>query len=162
MPTRPCPFAPTAALAAVLACPAAVGAVAIEYTRVEPVWIDVASPAGTVGHTIPALQNVQPTWMVGDAAVVVLSDGPWPGLARERLVAALGHGAGGEAASLGPGPARFALGGASAGRGWPIRARLLCGVLAAEALPFEPDAEANCQRALVGPDEAYAVRAAKP
>lgn len=240
MPTRFRPFAPTAALAAVLACPAG-PVVAAEHTRMEAVWIAVVAPGGTSGHTVPALLNVPPAWTVGDAAVVVLSDGPRHGLARERLVAALlgegaavleldaatargfgpgnadaappataeellpvvggaadtlrrdagaglvaalGHGAGGEAAvlaadleravrpgagptiaaaaSLGPGPARFALGGASAGRGWPMRARLLCGVLAAEALPFEPDAEANCQRALVGPGEAYAVRAAKP
>lgn len=240
MPTRSRPFAPTAALAAVLACPAG-PVLATEYTLMEAVWINAVAPDGSARRTVPALLNVPPAWTVGDAAVVVLSDGPWPGLARERtvaallgegaavlefdvaaargfdpgnagatppaaaeellpdvrgaadtlrrdvgagLVAALGHGAGGEAAvlaadlepavrptagpaiaaaaSLGPGPARFALGGASAGRGWPIRARLLCGVLAAEALPFEPDAEANCQRALVGPGEAYAVRAAKP
>lgn len=238
MPTRPRSFPLAAALTAALACPAAAGAGATEYTRMEPVWIDAVSPDGTAGHTIPALLNVPPAWMVGDAAVVVLSDGPWPGLARERMVAALlgegaavleldvttargfspenatmgppataeellpdvrgvadtlrrdagaglvvavGHGAGGDAAvlaadleraarppaagpaiaaaaSLGPGPGQFALGGAATGQGWQTRARLLCGVLAAEALPFEPDAEANCRQALIGQGEAFAVR----
>ena len=37
------------------------------------------------------------------------------------------------AASLGPGPARFVLGGAEPGRGWPVRAELLCGMLAADS-----------------------------
>jgi hypothetical protein len=240
MPTHPrgAPTRIAAALAA-LACPAA-SAFATEHTRLEPIWIETVKPDGAVGHTIPALLNMPTAWMVGDAAVVVLSDGPWPGLGRERLVAgllgegaavleldvttsrgfspenakmgppatpeellpdvrgaadtlrrdagaglvvALGHGAGGDAAvlaaglertarpgagsaiaaaSLGPGPAQFALGGAETGRGWPTRARLLCGVLATQALPFELGAEANCRQALAGPGEAHAVRTQKP
>lgn len=241
MPTRPrrSPAAPVAALAAALAFSAAPVS-ATEHTRMEPVWIDTVAPDGAAGHTIPALLNLPPSWMIGDAAVLVLSDGPWPGLARERLVArllgegaavleldvtaargfspenarmgppatagellpdvrgavetlrrdagaglvvALGHGAGGDAAvleaeaerasqpgggdiaaaaSLGPGPAHFALGGAAPGRGWPFRAGLLCEMLATEALPFEPGAGAECRRALVGPGEAYARRAGMP
>lgn len=231
-----------AALAAALSSAPAPRAAAVEYTHMEPVWIDATGPDGTMSHTVPALLNVPPAWMVADAAVAVLSDGPWSGLARERMVGALlgegaavleldvntargfspentkmgppptagelladvrgaadalrrdvgaglvvvlGRGAAGEAAvlaadreraagpglvdpaiavaaSLGPGPAQFARGGAATGRGWPVRARLLCGILAAEALGSEPDAEANCREALIGPGEAFAVRAAKP
>jgi len=232
--------APVAALAAALAWPAS-PVLGTEHTRMEPVWIDTVAPDGAAGHTIPALLNLPSAWMVGDAAVLILSDGPWPGLARERLVArllgegaavleldvtaargfgpenakvgppatadellpdvrgavetlrrdagaglvvALGHGAGGDAAvleaeaerasqpggaggiaaaaSLGPGPAHFALGGAETGRGWPFRAGLLCEMLATEALPFEPGAGAECRRALVGPGEAYARRVGMP
>jgi alpha-beta hydrolase superfamily lysophospholipase len=236
MPTRPRSPAPMAALAAVLACPAS-PALGIEPARMEQLWIDTVAPDGTPSHTVPALLNVPPVWMPGDAAVVVLSDGPWPGPARERLVAALlgegaavleldaatargfspenavvgapataeellpdlrgavdalrrdagaglvvalGQGAGGEAAVLaaerersapaewtgaiaaaaflGPGPARFALGGATPGRGWPVRAALLCEVLAIQAVPSQPDAEAECRHALSGQGDAYAAR----
>ena len=72
MPTRPSPFALAAALASFLACPAAASAVGTDYTSMESVWVDAVSPDGTTGHTIPALLNVPPAWMVGDAAVVVL------------------------------------------------------------------------------------------
>jgi hypothetical protein len=101
------------------------------------------------------------------------------------LVVALSHGAGGAAvvraalldrtatrpdgegllaaaASLGPGPARFALGGAEPGRGWPIRVEHLCGVLAAVAVASEPGFRAECLRALLGPSEAYAGRLVVP
>ena len=90
MPTPPrSPASTAAALAAALACPAA-HASATEHARLEPLWIDAAAPGGgAAGRTVPALLNVPPAWMVGDAAVLVLSDGPWPGLARERLVAGL-------------------------------------------------------------------------
>jgi hypothetical protein len=55
------------------------------------------------------------------------------------------------AASLGPGPALFVLGGADRGRDWPARAERLCGVLAAAlAGPSEARrAEAECRRALL-------------
>jgi hypothetical protein len=97
------------------------------------------------------------------------------------LVVALGNGVGGDAvmlaatldrpathsdgagmlaaaASLGPGPARFARGGAEPGRGWSIRAERLCSVLAAAvAAPAEPRAEeAECRRALVTSGDAHA------
>jgi hypothetical protein len=229
-----------AALAA-LAGPAA-PAPAKDQTHMEPFWLDATGSKGEADRTVQALLSTPPGWMVGDAAVVVLSDGPWPGQAREQFVAALldeeaavleldvnsalrlasegtragrlppptaaaelvphvrgaaealrkdagaglvvavGYGAGGEAAalaaslersmppvggpglvaaaSLGPEPARFALGGADPGRGWAIRAGRLCEVLAA-AVASQPRAEAECVRALAGPAEAYAARAAK-
>lgn len=242
MPKRARSPAFAAALAAAGLVLTAAPAPGTEHTRLEPVWIDALGSDGTAGHTMPALLSVPPAWTVGDAAVVVLSEGPWPGLARERtvaallsegaavleldvtaargfspdnartgppataeellpdlrgatealrrdagagLVVALGHGAGGDAAvlaaeieraavppgaapglvaaaSLGPGPARFALGGAPPGRGWRVRAELLCGVLATEALPLERGAEGECRRALAGQGEAYTVRTAKP
>lgn len=74
--------------AAALACLAA-PASALEHTRMEPVWIESAAPDGEEGHTAAALLNLPPGWMIGDAAALVLSDASWPGLARERLVAAL-------------------------------------------------------------------------
>lgn len=224
-----------AALAA-LACSAS-AASASEHTRMEVLWLRAAGPAAGAGRAVPALLSLPGGWMAGDAAAVVLSDQPWPGVARARLIAALleegaavleldldaarvgttprtgaelaadvrdavetlqqdasaglvvalGHGAGGEAAvlaaaaarsepgeglaagaSLGPGPAAFALGGVpSEGdmgvhRGWPVRAARLCGVLAATAAPSDPRAEAECRRALVGPGEPVAVRVAGP
>ena len=75
------------ALLAALACSAP--ALAIEQSRVEPVWIESLAPDGDGVHTISALLSLPPGWMVGDAAALLLSDGPWPGTARERLVAAL-------------------------------------------------------------------------
>jgi hypothetical protein len=213
---------------------------ATEHTRMEPVWIEAVGPDGEKGLTFAALLNLPPGWMFGDAAVLVLSDGPWPDLARERLIGALlgewaavleldvkgarqagsdksparpaptveelsldvraavdvlrrdtgaglvvavGQGAGGEAAllaasrelangpdrdrgglvaaaALGPEPARFSLGGAEPGRGWPVRAELLCGVLAGVIPPPEAvRADAECRRALVAPSAALAVRA---
>lgn len=245
MPTRPrrSPTVLAAAMVATLAALAcsAMPAAAKDHTRAEPIWIDTADPDGA-DRTLPALLNMPPGWMLGDAAVVVLSDGQWPGQARERLVAALleeeaavlefdvntawrlgpqsaragrlppptpaelvsdvrgaaqalrkdagagivvavGHGVGGDAAmlaaslerlaapvdgtglvaaaSLGPGPARFALGKADPGRGWPVRAEILCGVLAT-VVPAQARAEADCRRALTGPTEAYAARGAQP
>ena len=239
MPKRQSLTALIAAFAALAA--AAPAARATAYTRMEPVWIDSLAPDGTVDRTVPALLNLPPGWMFGDAAVVVVYDGTWPGYANDHLVAALlgeaaavleldvnsargfspenartgpsatagellpdlraaaqtlrrdvgaglvvavGQGPGGEAAVLaaasewtappnaiagfaagapmGPGPARFALGGAAVGPGWPVRAGLLCGVLATEAVPSKPDAEAECRRALIGRGEAYAVRAGTP
>lgn len=227
------------ALLAALACSAP--APATEHTRIEPVWIETVAPDGEEIHTVPALLNLPPGWMVGDAAALVLSDGPWPELARERLVSALleegaavlefdvtaardagrddarvgpeptaaelaldvraaaevlrrdtgaglvvalGHGTGGTAAvlaaslertgadaggarlaaaaSLGPEPPRFSLGSAAPGRGWPVRAELLCGVLAAVAVASEAPAHAECRRALLGPGEAQAMRLAGP
>ncbi len=232
--------------AATLAC-SAVPAPASEKTSVEPVRFALASAGGGAGHAVPALLDVPPGWMPGDAAVVVVSDKSWSGPARGRLVAALldegaavleldpdaargsgpaenarpgpppsvselavglgglvgtlkqdvaaglvvvlGHGAGGDAAllaaaaaraesggdrpaagaSLGPGPAAFALGGVPSGgemgthRGWPVRAARLCGVLAAAVTP--PDAhaaEGECRRALVEPREGRGVRVAGP
>lgn len=237
MPTRP---RWPALVSAVIACALSASvAQATEQTLMEPIWIGTVAADGTAGRTIPALLNLPPGWMLGDAAVMIVSDGLWPGPARERLVAplldeaaavldldvntargfspensltgppataeelvpdvrgaaetlrrdagaglvvALGHGPGGEAAllaaslerasrshasalvavaSLGPGPARFALGGAAPGRGWPVRAELLCRLLAA-AVPHERDAGAECLRALLGPGEAHAARAALP
>lgn len=235
-PARRSPAPVIAALAA-FACSAP--ALALEHTRLEPVWFETAAPDGGAGHTAQALLNLPPGWLIGDAGVVILSDRTWPGLARERLVAALleeeaavlefdvaaargpgpenarpeapvaaelmpgvrgavralrrdagaglvvalGYGAGGEAAvlsasperttvpedtglvaaaSLGPGPARFALGGAAPGRGWPVRAERLCGVLAKAAAPSEARAEAECRRALLDPGEGRAVRLAGP
>ena len=237
MPIRPRPPASAiAALATILAC--AMPALAQEHTRVEAVWIETAALPGKGGSlTIPALLNLPPGWTIGDAAVLVLSDAPWPGLARENLVsalleegaavleldsnaargfgpenpragpeptaaeltsdvraaaealrrdtgaglvAALGHGAAGDAvmlaasveriatrpdgaglvaaASLGPGPARFALGDAAPGRGWPVRARCLCRALAAVvAAPSGARTEAECRWALAEPGETYAV-----
>jgi hypothetical protein len=236
MPIRPRPPAFAAALVA-LAC--STPAPAQEHTRMEPVWIEAAAPDGEEGHTFPALLNLPPGWMVGDAAALVLFDAPWPGLARENLVAALldegaavleldanaarefgpenpragpeptaaelaldvraavgglrrdtgaglvvalGHGAGGNAAvlaasadrmaarpddaglaaaaSLGPGLAHFALGGAAPGRGWPVRAERLCRVLAAVvAAPSGARTEAECRRALADPGGTYAAAA---
>jgi hypothetical protein len=227
-----------AALAAFTCSPPAS---ATEHARMEPVWIEAVGPDGEKGLTLAALLNLPPGWMFGDAAVLVLSDGPWPDLARERLigallgqsaavleldvkkarqagsdkspagpaptveelsldvraavdvlrrdtgaglVVALGHGAGGEAvllaasregakgvdreraglaaaASLGPEPARFSLGGAEPGRGWAVRAEILCGVLAGVAPPAEAvPAGADCRRALVAPGAAFAGRTA--
>ncbi len=239
MPIRPHPPAfAVAALAAALAC--AAPALAQEHARMEPIWIETAASLGKEGSlTVPALLNLPPGWTVGDAAVLVLSDAPWPGSARENLasalldegaavleldsnaargfgpenpragpeptaaelaldvraaaealrrdtgaglVVALGHGAAGDAAvlaasverraahpdgaglvaaaSLGPGPARFALGGAAPGRGWPVRAQRLCRVLAAVvAAPAGARTEAECRRALADPGEPYAVAA---
>ena len=221
--------------AATLACSAVPGP-ASEKTSVEPVRFALASAGGGAGHAVPALLDVPPGWMPGDAAVVVVSDKSWSGPARGRLVAALldegaavleldpdaargsgpaedarpgpppsvselavglgglvgtlkqdvaaglvvvlGHGAGGDAAvlaaslertaalpdgaglvaaaSLGPGPAGFALGGAAPGGGWPIRAERLCNVLAAVAPASGARSEAECRRALAGPAETYA------
>ena len=243
MPDR-CRRSPAlAAVFAALACSTAPAA-AREHTRVEAFWVSAAGSDGRTGHTVPALLNLPGGWMAGDAAALVLSDGPWPGSSRERLVAALleegaavleldvntargisperaragtppapaelvievrdavaalqrdataglvvalGHAAGGEAAmlaaaaarrepadglaagaSLGPGPAAFALGGVptegdlGVHRGWPVRANRLCGVLAAAAVPSQTSAETDCRRALVGPDGARAVRVAGP
>lgn len=237
MPNRSRRWPTLPAALTALACSAATPAPAWEQTRMEALWVRAAGREGTSGHTVPALLNLPHGWMAGDAAAVVLSDGPWPGLARERLVAALleegaavleidvnaaraatppptdaelaaevrdavdvlqrdataglvvalGHRAGGTAAvlaaaaahrepgnglaagaSLGPGPAAFALGGVpSEGelgvhRGWPIRAKRLCGVLAATAVPSEASAEADCRRAFLGTGEARSVRVAGP
>lgn len=240
MPTLPRATALIAALAAALACPTSPVLGAEEDVRVEPLWFDTVPSDGAPGRTVSALLDVPVGWVFGDAAAVMVSDGPWPGPARERLVAALlgegaavlkldsaeargfspenavtgppatagdllpdvrgaadalrreagaglvvvlGHGAGGEAAvlaagmeqtaapdaadiaaaaSLGPGPSHFAPGGADPGRGWPARAGVLCRVLAEEALRFEQGAEARCRRALAGPGEAQAARAARP
>lgn len=236
MPIRFRSPASAAAACAVLAC--STPAPASEPARTEAVWIEEAAPDGEQGRTIPVLLDLPPGWSVGDAAVLVLVDAPWPGLSRENLVAALlderaavleldgnaawgfgpdnpragpeptvaelalgvraavgalrrdtgaglvvalGHGAGGEAAvlaaslertaarpdgaglvaaaSLGPGPASFALGGAAPGRGWPVRAERLCNVLAAVASDSGARSEAECRRALAGPAETYAAAA---
>jgi hypothetical protein len=239
MPVRSRPQAPAlpviVALASALTAWAAPAATP-EHTRMEPLWIETADANAGEGHTVTALLNLPPGWMFGDAAALVLSDGPWPELVRERVVSALleeraavlefdatasrstgpeptaaeltldvraaaealrrdigvglvvaiGHGAGGNAAllaasldrtalrpdgdagllaaavSLGPGPARFALGGAEPGPGWPIRAERLCGVVAAVATALKPDTRAECQRALLKPGAAYAVWLAAP
>ena len=227
-PRRRSPALAAAALAA-LACPAAPDP-ALGRTHLEPVWIETVAPDGRPGHTVPALLNTPPGWAPGDAAVALLSDGPWPGRMRERLVAALlekgtavleldvnaargfgpesartglpptaaelvpdvrgaayalrqdagagpivalGRGAGGDAAvlaasleraapaaslgaglaaaaSLGPEPPLFSLGGALGGTEWSVQAERLCGVLASVVMPSQARAEADCRRALLG------------
>lgn len=64
---------------------------AYEHTRIEAMWFQPAGPSGVASPAppVPALLSVPPGWLAGDAAAVVLSDGPWPGLVRERLIAAL-------------------------------------------------------------------------
>ena len=235
MPIRPRRSPAFAAAAAFALLTPSAPAFAQEHTRTEPVWIEDVGPDGEESRTVPALLNLPPGWMIGDAAALVLSDAPWPGLAREKLVSALldegaavlefdanaargfgpenprvgpeptaaelaldvraavetlrrhtgaglvvalGHGVGGDAAvlaaslertaalpdgaglvaaaSLGPGPAGFALGGAAPGGGWPIRAERLCNVLAAVAPASGARSEAECRRALAGPAETYA------
>ena len=243
---RPSLTGAVAALAAILACSPTAPAQASEDARMEPVWIRTAAPNGQPSQAAVALLSLPLGWTTGDAAALVLSEGPWPHEARETLVVALlaqqaavlefdltvagslgaeaprtgpapivaelaldvsaaaqmlrrdtgaglvvalGHGAAGEAAmlaasleqkamraddaglvaaaaSLGPGPARFVLGGAEPGRGWPVRAELLCGILAAATAAATPPArtraEAECRRALIGPDHTSFVRLAAP
>lgn len=58
-----------------------------ELTQFHAVWLEpglgLASPAA------PALLNLPPGWMAGDAAVVIAAGGDWPPGLRDRLVAAL-------------------------------------------------------------------------
>jgi len=182
---------------------------AADDISVEPLWIAAADPTGAGFRTLPALLNLPLGWGIGDAAVLVVQDGPWLDALNQRLsaglldegaavleldvntargfspenahnappltaddllpdvhaavlalqrdvgaglVVAVGRGSGGDAAvraarpddgdlpseasgglaaaaSLGPGPPRFVLGPAATGRGWPVRADLLCRVL---------------------------------
>lgn len=84
---------PMLAAGALLAgCLAAPAVAAQEHTRIEPLWLEPAHPEdamGPVGYTVPALLNIRPDWVTGDAAAIVLSDGPWAEPVRDRLVAAL-------------------------------------------------------------------------
>jgi len=57
-----------------------------ENTQYLPVWIaEQFRPAGGA----PALLNMPPGWVVGDAAVVVAPGGPWEAGQRDLLVSAL-------------------------------------------------------------------------
>jgi len=86
----PTPAAFLLAFAAAVPTPAP----AQEQTRTEPLYVQPAGQGGTAGIPTPGLLHLPPGWTVGDAAAVVLSDGPWPALARERLTAGLlGEGA---------------------------------------------------------------------
>ena len=77
-----------AALAAFVGAAAPTPA-ASEETHVEAFWVEASASGGRAGRAVPALLELPPGWMAGDAAAVVLSDRPWPGLARERLIGAL-------------------------------------------------------------------------
>jgi hypothetical protein len=81
-----------ATLAATLLLGLAAPAAALEHTRFEPLWIDPAFAPGeppAVPYDVPALLNLPPGWMLGDAAAVIIADPPpaqpWP----DRLTAAL-------------------------------------------------------------------------
>ena len=62
-----------------------------EYTHFEPLWIEPAGPSSGPALTFrsPALLNLPPGWMTGDAVVMVVADRPGSDGGRDRLVAAL-------------------------------------------------------------------------
>lgn len=60
---------------------------ATETARYLPVWL--APLGGAAAQPGPALFNMPPGWITGDAAIVLAAAGDWPAGRRERLVAAL-------------------------------------------------------------------------
>lgn len=60
---------------------------AAEIMQHLPVWLP--PPDGTAAQPGPAVLNLPPGWVAGDAAVVLAAGGDWPPGQRERLVAAL-------------------------------------------------------------------------
>jgi hypothetical protein len=58
-----------------------------ENTQFLPVWLHPG--LGLVRPEAPALLNMPPGWMAGDAMVVLAAGGAWPAGLRDRFVAAL-------------------------------------------------------------------------
>lgn len=81
---------PTLAALLLAGATGAPNASAFDGIRMEPMWLPSGAQGGAAGAPpIPALLSVPPGWLAGDAAAVILSDGPWPGLVRDRLISAL-------------------------------------------------------------------------
>lgn len=89
---KPLPGRLGLAAAIVLAGVATASAQSLEHTRFEPLWLEPALAGGMArpaGYTVPALLNFPPGWATGDAAAIVVSDGPWADPGWNGLVAAL-------------------------------------------------------------------------
>ncbi len=202
---------PAAALLAGLGGAKAASVGTTEYTQFLLVWLATEEPDGLLGT--PALLNLPPGWLTGDAIAVLAPGGAWPEGQRDRLVSALldagaavleldpprggatqaalraemaealrtsevvlgaglvvaiGRGEGGEAAlelaaggetvegrqyaaavHFGPGAPAFLARPVPEAQGWPLRAPLLCDVLASVVLPGDgADFLPRCQAAL--------------